>query len=91
MNFLFIMNFKEMARLSSLTEIVIFLPTRNFLIYDNTVVTGLASNEAWSLIMPDYLTVKNAKQATARHDELNISLGNEAFQMSACQKLIRRC
>ncbi len=46
MNFLFIMNFKEMARLSSLTEIVIFLPTRNFLIYDNTVVTGLASNEA---------------------------------------------
>lgn len=31
---------------------------RNILIYDNEVVMGLTSNEAWSLIMPDNLTCR---------------------------------
>lgn len=31
---------------------------RNILIYDNEVLMGLTSNEAWSLIMPDNLTCR---------------------------------
>lgn len=72
-----------------------FFPMRNILIYDNEVVMGLTSNEAWSLIMPDNLTchvkmwISSCETWWIKHSP---AWPMRRFRcLSACQKLICRC